>query len=78
MHTHDSDSLKVEAFENRSSKLADFEQKLFENDKDVSSVILSHVQFQNVGQLIENATFCMLIHRFQSQKYMILGIMPHL
>ncbi|CAH0478099.1 unnamed protein product [Peronospora belbahrii] len=81
MHTHDSDSGSDVAgtlLRLGDQRLADFEQKLFENNKDVSSVILSHVQFQNVGQLIENATFCMLIHRFQSQKYMILGIMPHL
>ncbi|CAI5728024.1 unnamed protein product [Peronospora destructor] len=51
----------------RNLKLAEFEQKLFENNKDISSEVLKSIRSEraNVGRLRENALSCVLVHRFQ-------------
>ncbi|CAH0488303.1 unnamed protein product [Peronospora farinosa] len=55
----------------------EFEHKLLENDKDISSKVLKNTRFEwvNVDRLREKALSCMLVHRVQSEQYVIIGIM---
>ncbi|CAI5729640.1 unnamed protein product [Peronospora destructor] len=50
-------------------------EKLFENNKDISSEVLKNIRSEraSVDRLRENALSCVLVHRFQSEQYVIIG-----
>ncbi|KAG3234804.1 hypothetical protein PI124_g20151 [Phytophthora idaei] len=56
-------------------RLTEFEKLLLEKPKEALGEILKTIRFgrTNVGQLKENAQSCMLVHRFQSEEFVILG-----
>ncbi|KAG7377208.1 hypothetical protein PHYPSEUDO_012025 [Phytophthora pseudosyringae] len=56
-------------------RLAEFEQVLREKPKEALGVILRNIRFERtkVGRLREKAQSCLLVHRFESEEFLILG-----